>query len=459
MMADYGHKQGKRRDDSSLGSVLDFLLANARLVLGVSGAAVLAIATLAVKRLIDRATSPPDDEDDIKAKQKSLEESWQELGLIKAVPKVRREDLEEPLLSPVVDVTAQDPESCVLPSEVPVVESRTLLCLTFQEKLLSYYRDHVSVSEAEKVLGKQLAEGICAELQNFLKNKHPELSFGNAFLSGYLCDDLVSNDHLEVAFVLPLVLESNLWHLIPGEQTVMNNPWFGMIKRTGLEYFPRGNSPWDKFMVGGYLSSNTINDTLHKILVASLNWPVIGSMLECIIRPVIAPKELKLEIRHDQIHLDINLCPMIEVGDKILLAASFEEPVENLWQQSFYTAEISKLKDWDGRDSGVRHCCLNILKVIFENHPFWSKLTSTHLTHVILHLSKTEADWSEAALGDRCQQVLEELVQYLEKGFLPCFFDSRINLLGNLVLEEIEEIGYTLYEALAEPDLATGLCL
>lgn len=48
---EFTHKRGKRQDDSGLGSVLDVLLANARLVLGVSGAAVLAIATLAVKRV------------------------------------------------------------------------------------------------------------------------------------------------------------------------------------------------------------------------------------------------------------------------------------------------------------------------------------------------------------------------------------------------------------------------
>uniref|UniRef100_A0A8C3BUE8 Uncharacterized protein n=1 Tax=Cairina moschata TaxID=8855 RepID=A0A8C3BUE8_CAIMO len=100
---EFTHKRGKRRDDSGLGSVLDVLLANARLVLGVSGAAVLAIATLAVKRLIDRATSPRDDGDP-KAEQKTLEESWQDLALIKATQKPpkrqRREDLSEPLLPP-----------------------------------------------------------------------------------------------------------------------------------------------------------------------------------------------------------------------------------------------------------------------------------------------------------------------------------------------------------------------
>ncbi|PNJ08195.1 MIEF2 isoform 8 [Pongo abelii] len=78
-MAEFSQKRGKRRGDEGLGSMVDFLLANARLVLGVGGAAVLGIATLAVKRFIDRATSPRD-EDDTKA------DSWKELSLLKATP-------------------------------------------------------------------------------------------------------------------------------------------------------------------------------------------------------------------------------------------------------------------------------------------------------------------------------------------------------------------------------------
>lgn len=50
-MAEFSQKQRKQRGSEGLGSVVDFLLANARLVLGVGGAAVLGIATLAVKRV------------------------------------------------------------------------------------------------------------------------------------------------------------------------------------------------------------------------------------------------------------------------------------------------------------------------------------------------------------------------------------------------------------------------
>jgi len=42
---------GKRRGEDGIAAVIDFLLSNARLVLGVGGAAMLGIATLAVKRV------------------------------------------------------------------------------------------------------------------------------------------------------------------------------------------------------------------------------------------------------------------------------------------------------------------------------------------------------------------------------------------------------------------------
>lgn len=143
-MAEFFHKR-KQRDDEVLGSAVDFLLANARLVLGVGGAAILGIATLAVKRvrpdcavifgapragaysgerdnpslpviccstpaaslslswmsrlmwysdlflclqLIDRATSPRDEED-VKGDTTCLEESWKELSLLKATPRLQ----------------------------------------------------------------------------------------------------------------------------------------------------------------------------------------------------------------------------------------------------------------------------------------------------------------------------------------------------------------------------------
>ncbi|NXW45170.1 MID49 protein, partial [Nyctiprogne leucopyga] len=454
-MAELGRPRGKRQEDSGLGSVLDLLLANARLVLGVSGAAVLAIATLAVKRLIDRATSPRD-EGDPKAEQKTLEESWQDLALIKTTPKPpkkqRREDLSEPLLSP-ARPPAPESRVCFVPPETPQVESSPPRCLTLQEKLLSHYSSRLAVPEVQVSLALQLARGISIQLQNFLRSKCPELPFNSLFLSGPLLDGLgaVTADHIHL--MLPVVLDTTLWSLIPGEDTVVRNPQYWMIKRTDLEYFPRGCSPWDRFIVGRYLSSNALIETLHKMLVASINWPAIGSLLGSIIHPVVASQELKLEVKHDQVKLTITLFPVVEMEDKVLLAAPPEGLVENLWLESFYRAEVVKVKELDAGDSGARQHCLCILNGICKSHPTLHKLSGSPLTHVILHLSATSLDWAEESLADRFLEVLEELVGYLEKGVLPSYFNHKINLFCELVEEEIDEMGFMLYSAISEPEL------
>ncbi|XP_026714791.1 mitochondrial dynamics protein MID49 isoform X1 [Athene cunicularia] len=454
-MAEFTRPRGKRQEDSGLGNVLDLLLANARLVLGVTGAAVLAIATLAVKRLIDRATSPRD-EGDPKAEQKTLEESWQDLALIKATPKPpkkqRREDLSEPLLSPALPLVPEL-RVCSAPPETPQVESSSPCCLTLQEKLLSYYSSRLTVPETQASVSLQLARSICTQLQNFLRSKCPELPFGSLFLSGPLLDGLgaLAADHIHL--MLPVVLDATLWSLIPGEDTVVRNPQYWLIKRTDLEYFPRGRSPWDRFIVGRYLSSNMLNETLHKMLVASINWPAIGSLLGSVIHPVVASQELKLEVKYDQIKLSITLFPVVEMEDKVLLAAPPEGLVENLWLESFYRAEVSKVKELDAGDSGARQRCLCILNSICKSHPALHKLSGSPLTHVVLHLSATSLDWAEESLADMFQQLLEELVGYLEKGVLPSYFNPKINLFCDLLEEEIDEMGFMLYRAISEPEL------
>ncbi|NXA04246.1 MID49 protein, partial [Sapayoa aenigma] len=465
-MAAFWQQRGRRQDSGGLGSVIDglgsvfdVLLANARLVLGVSGAAVLAIATLAVKRLIDRATSPRD-EGDPKAEQKTLEESWQDLALIKTTPKPpkkqRREDLSEPLLSPaqaLVPGEARDPRVSSAPLGAPQAKSSPLRCLTLQEKLLSHYSSHLAVPEIQVSLVPQLARSISTQLQNFLRNKCPELPFGRLFLSGALLDGLevLAADHIQL--MLPVVLDTGLWSLIPGEDTVVRNPQYWMIKRIDLGYFPRGCSPWDRFIVGRYLSSNVLNETLHKMLVASINWPAIGGLLGCVIHPVVASRELKLEVKHDQVELNITLFPVVEMEGKVLLAVPPEGLVENLWLESFYRAEVSKVKELDASDSGARQRCLRILNGVCRSHPTLHKLGGSPVTHLILHLSDTGSDWAEESLADRFQQVLEELVTHLEKGVLPSYFNPKINLFSKLLEEEIDEMGFVLFRAMSEPEL------
>ncbi|KAM4631567.1 mitochondrial dynamics protein MID49 [Discoglossus pictus] len=450
-------KKNKKGDDG-IGSMVDFLLANARLVLGVGGAAMLGIATLALKRLIDRAASPPDEDVDEKAEQKSIEENWKEAVLIKVSPRLPRKpnrsdlsaslSLPEPI-QPDPDEQPVSPEQDKTSSEI----KKTPMCFTLQERLLDYYAHHAHVPETQSQLIRQLVLDIMSELQDFLRAKHPEMLFSALQLGGSLGSGMpvASLDHTSV--ILPLVLESHLWRFVPGQETILNDPQYWMIKRVDLEYTARGSSPWDKFMVGGYLSSRTIIESLHKTFIGSINWPSIGTMLECTIQPVIASDNLKLEVTHSVAHIIINILPMAYTKEVLLLAHSHPEaPVKNLWHQSYYKEEIRRLQELDSADAGVRQHCVQILKAICKENSSLSHLTATHLRQTILHLSNDSTDWSEAALADRFLEVIQELIVYLDKGVLPCYFNNKVNLFSYLGEQEIDELGYSLYQVFSEPD-------
>ncbi|KAM9305779.1 mitochondrial dynamics protein MID49 [Gastrophryne carolinensis] len=450
------HKKGKKNGDG-IGSVVDFLLANARLVLGVGGAAILGIATLAVKRLIDRAASPPDEKDpELKAEQKSIEESWKEAVLLKASPKLgrksKRGDLDALLPSPEPSQPTQ--EAPDTEQENPPTEVRkTPICFTLQEILLEYYAGQACVPQSQTQEIRQVVLDIRDELQNFLKAKHPEMPFAALQVGGSLGGGLplACIDHATV--LLPLILEPHLWTFVPGQETILNDPQFWMIKRVNLEYTARGSSPWDRFMLGGYLSTWTITEALHKTIVGCMNWPAIGTILECTIQPVFTSEDLRLEVTHPDFTLMVTIVPIAETSDTCLQAYSHSgSPTENLWCRSFYREEIGRLHDLDSADSGVRQKCLQILKSLCKKNPDLRRLHSTQLRHVLLHVSHEPSDWSQDALSDRFLQVIEALIGYLDAGILPCYFHDKVNLFSCLAEEDIDAIGYGLYQIFSHPE-------
>jgi hypothetical protein len=68
-------------------------------------------------------------------------------------------------------------------------------------------------------------------------------------------------------------------------------------------------------------------------------------------------------------------------------------------------------------------------------------------------LAQEEADWSPNMLADRFLQALRGLISYLEVGVLPSALNPKVNLFAELTPEEIDELGYTLYCSLSEPEV------
>ncbi|KAK6301334.1 hypothetical protein J4Q44_G00294320 [Coregonus suidteri] len=345
---------GRSRGVEGIAVVIDFLLANARLVLGVGGAALLGIATLAVKRLIERAGRAAEDE---KVEQK-MSESWEELGLVSASPKSIRKGLEGVVMKHVAKATKPQ---------------KADLCQPQQQKSSL---DEKPVKAAESQRPKRLQ--LCLTLQ------------------------VVSADH--ACLLVPLQLEASLWRLIPGEETLLTHPLHWMVRRVNLEFFPRGRSYWDR--------------------------PERGDSLF------------------------ISMVPVLREADVVLTAqVELTQPWDSAWHLSLYPWETQRLAQLDSADQGVRRTLLKTLKAVCRHCPALRPLTAAPLANLILHLGDKDLDWSEECLSGRFQQCVWELIGYLEQGVLPSYFKPSANTLNGLTEEEIDQMGFTLYCAVSEPEI------
>ncbi|XP_060633066.2 mitochondrial dynamics protein MIEF1 [Anolis sagrei] len=460
-MAGAGERKGKK-DDNGIGTAIDFVLSNARLVLGVGGAAMLGIATLAVKRMYDRAISAPASPTRL---SQSGKRSWEEPSWLGSSSRLLNQDMKtnisrslqtlptDPSAFETDSVKSMRHKSPAKKSQVELKKSR--LRMSLQEKLFAYYRRKVAIPAEEQAKAKQAAVDICAELRGFLRAKLPDMPLREMYLSGSLCDDLqvVTADHIQL--IVPLVLEQNLWSCIPGEETIMNIPGFCLVRRENPEYFPRGSSYWDRCVVGGYLSPRAVSETFEKIVAGSINWPAIGTLLDYVIHPAAPLESLTLEVQYERDHrLLIDFLPSVTIGDTILVAKPHRlAQYDNLWRLSLRSAETARLRALDQADSGCRSLCLKILKAICKLNPSLSHLTASQLTNVILHQTSEETNWSQDVLADRFLQALKELIGYLEAGVLPSALNPRVNMFSELTPEEVDELGYTLYCSLSEPEV------
>ncbi|KAM3832960.1 mitochondrial dynamics protein MIEF1 isoform 3-T3 [Vipera latastei] len=361
-MAGSGERKGKK-NDNGIGTAIDFVLSNARLVLGVGGAAMLGIATLAVKRMYDRAISAPASPTHL---SQSGKRSWEEPSWLGSSSRLLNQDMKTNLSRSLqtLPTEASDFEidsvklmkhkSPAKRSQVELKKSR--LRMSLQEKLFAYYRRKVAISVEEQTKAKQAAVDICAELRSFLRTKLPDMPLREMYLSGSLCDDLqvVTADHIQL--IVPLVLEQNLWSCIPGDSVLVAKP--------------------------------------HRLA-----------------------------------------------------------QYDNLWRLSLRPAETARLRALDQDDSGCRSLCLKILKAVCKLNRVLCCLSASQLTNVILHLTQEETDWSQNAIADRFLQALRKLIGYLEEGILPSALNPKVNLFSELTTEEVEELGYTLYCSLSEPEL------
>ncbi|XP_058260489.1 mitochondrial dynamics protein MID51 [Hemibagrus wyckioides] len=461
-----GDRKGKK-DDNGLGSAIDFVLSNAKLVLGVGGAAMLGIATLAVKRMYDRTLSAPTSP--TKANQ-SGKRSWEEPSWLGSSPRTLNHDMKQNVSRSLQTLptssssfqpdfprrTAGRPSSSSRSSSKAALQ-RGRMRLSLQEHLWAFYHERVNISPEEQQAARHAALEICAELRAFIHTKVPDMPLRDMYLSGSLYHDLqvVSADHAQL--MVPLILEKSLWSFIPGEETIMNVPGFWLVRRENLEYFPRGSSYWDRCLIGGYLSPKSVLEVFEKLVTGCMNWPAIGSVLGYVVRPAVPSHTealtLSLEVQYDsERRLHVDFLPLLVSEDAVSLIAKPHRERENLWRQSFWSAETTKLLALDRDDDGCRCVCLKIAKAVCKLNPALTPLNASHLANAVLLLCESERNWSREVLAERFTQLIRALVGHLEAGRLPCALDHKVNLLCELTPREVDDLGYTLYCSLSDPE-------
>ncbi|KAM9792178.1 LOW QUALITY PROTEIN: mitochondrial dynamics protein MID49 [Neosynchiropus ocellatus] len=453
-------QSSRRRGEDGVAMVMDFLLSNARLVLGVGGAALLGLATLAVKRLIERAGRAAEEE-----------------KVASASPALIGTGLEDVVLKHVATATRQNRADLCGPtrreaSRTPSLQVRRPLTFScgaltsalLQDRLLHFHHTRAALPPPEVRRAQNLALDLCGEVQGFLRRRHPPMPLEDMSLGGSLLDDLqvVSADH--VCLLVPLRLEAALWRLVPGEETLATHPLRWMVRRLNLEYFPRGCSYWDRCLVGGYLSAQAVVRMFSEVVMEAVDWPSVSSALDRRVRPVLGGPDLRLEIRPgagpdgswsgDAPPLSVTLLPLLRDADVVLTAQTeLTSPWANAWHLSLYPWETRRLARLDSSDGGCRRLLLRILKAVCRLNPALRPLGAAPLANMVLHLSARESDWSQDRLDLRFRQSLAEMIGFLEQQRLPSFFRAAVNLLGHLPEDRVDQAGFMLYCAVSEPEV------
>lgn len=232
---------------------------------------------------------------------------------------------------------------------------------------------------------------------------------------------------------LQLRLDSSQWELIDGKDTLLDSPGYALVKRSNQEFFKVGSVPWDRFLVGYYLSPQKILQYFQALLQRSVG----PGKKRFTIEPSVKENSLSVTVIYgsDQ-KLRLNIIPMVKIGD-ITMAGRLHpkfalfgmDGYKNLWRRSYVEEEEAMMKSLTSQN-GCQKDCLRILKAISMND-YGSPL---HLVEpyvfktILFHLSQIEENWDKQVLAERVIDMFMVLDRFLDQRKLPNYFNADVNL-------------------------------
>ncbi|XP_060068440.1 protein mab-21-like 3 [Ylistrum balloti] len=188
-----------------------------------------------------------------------------------------------------------------------------------------------------------------------------------------------------------------------------------------------------------------------------------------------------VELPNGKYPISIDLCPMIE--SKLEFKSEFNWPrvssewpsnqkiscIKNIgihevakapfyWTLSFAACEKELLEGVD-ENGTCRRKCLRILKTLKEN--MWCKpgvkkgLTSYHLKNVLFWECEdrpSETEWQQELLAERVTTMTYRLLGYLQRGNLPLYFHTGVNLLASKDKDVLHQVATRISSFLHNPE-------
>ncbi len=247
---------------------------------------------------------------------------------------------------------------------------------------------------------------------------------------------VVTPTDFDVLVMLPL--DPHIWSLADAGPTLLAAHGYHMVKRTNLDYFSRGATAYDKYLVGDYLSPSKIKLALMDV-VNRINW---GSKFK--VQPSVVGSEAKVQVFYGRAEpkkrLEVNFVPTVQFNGTSATATCHPQAesltsYKNLWQDCYTQEDVRRLNSpTASSEEGCQLMCLQLLKAVKMTHPAQlGVLSNSSLkTTVLQAMDQETGDWTQGSLAERFMDCIRALEGFLRVGYMPHHINSKLNLLDGL---------------------------
>ncbi|XP_071797102.1 mitochondrial dynamics protein MID51-like [Asterias amurensis] len=341
------------------------------------------------------------------------------------------------------------------------------------DELQEYFDTKISFPSDKNLVIQNLVLDTRERLSSYLVKNQRRLVKGDLVPAAF--DKMVLKQGEEFRLMLPIAFDPKMWEFIDAADTILDMPGYFCVRRTNIDFYSMGRSPWDRFLIGSYLCPELLQDFLRKIIDQSIKEGTVFDFY-CNVKRNAGGVELNVEnpVRGfgNTGMLRIKIIPYMsmKINDKIvtLIAQSVipshpaeattgnTNPNENLWLQSFEVKAVCEMESMD-LDGGCRWKCLAILDALGSTHQPLRMLSRYQMITILLKMCREETEWAEEMLAERVLDLLKAVEEHLKAGTLMDFFNKKVDLFAHISPVKISESQKWLAHVLESKDRISNL--